>query len=287
MHVTLDTNVIGPLACPDLYPMCPDMPSVDAIRELIRTGRICAYLSEASTSLEAISNDDRIDSFLRQWATRSFPVQFPEPSPERKRVFAEALRLGLKVLHAPRIALGALIEFPEYAWAADINFSTKERQDRYHNYIRNQPDTGAENLKKLGAELVVAHRLNSSHLSHLASLPSWPSAEKLMWMEGLLAEYDSPRMFTSRKKFLAEFRDRLAEWFDMDIQASHYAYGNQYLCTFDSASNAGKSSIMHPNRISSNASQFCLAIVSPRELVEAARRQDNSFGVRLTGEQTL
>lgn len=268
MHVTLDTNVIGPLACPDLYPTCPDMPSVDAIREHIRNGKINAYLSEASTSLEAIANDERVDSFFRQWAKRRFPIQLPEPAPERKRVFAEALRLGLRVLHAPRIALGTFIKFPEAAWAEDINFSIKERQDRYHNYISSQPDTGDEKLKTLGAELVAAHGLNTAHLSQPASLPSWPSAEKLMWMEGLLAEYDSPTRFPSRKKFLAEFRDRLAEWFDLDIQASHYAYGNQYLCTFDSARNAGSSAIMHPNRTSSNAAQFGLAILSPRELVE-------------------
>ncbi len=271
MHVTLDTNVIGPLACPDLYPTWPDMPSIDAIRELIRDGRIIAYLSEASSSLEAIANDERVDSFLRQWATRKFPIQLPELAPERKRVFAEALLLGLRVLHAPRIALGTFIEFPETAWAEDINFPIKERQDRYHNYIRSQPDTGVEKLKTLGAELVAAHGLSTAHLSHLASIPSWPSAEKLMWMEGLLAEYDSPMRFSSRKKFLAEFRDRLAEWFDMDIQASHYAYGHQYLCTFDSANNAGASAIMHPTRISSNTAQFGLAILSPRELVEVVQ----------------
>lgn len=247
------------------------MPSVDAIRELIRNRTISAYLSEASTSLEAISNDERVDSFLRQWATRKFPIQFPEPAPERKRVFAEALLLGLKVLHAPRIALGTFIEFPESAWAEDINFPIKERQDRYNNFIRSQPDTGVEKLKTLGAELLAAHGLSTAHRSHLASLPSRPSAEKLMWMDGLLAEYDSPMRFSSRKKFLAEFRDRLAEWFDIDIQASHYAYGHQYLCTFDSASNAGASAIMHPTRISSNAAQFGLAIISPLELVEVVQ----------------
>lgn len=271
MHTTLDTNVFGPLACPDLYPKCPDMKSVDAIRELVRTGRISAYLSEASTSLEAIANDERIDTFLRQWATRKFPIQLPEPAPERKRVFAEAIRLGLKVLHAPRIALGTFIEFPETAWAEDSNFPLKERQDRYHEYLRDQPDTGVEKLKTLGAELVATHGLSTAHLSYLSSLPSWPSAEELMWMEGLLAEYDSPKRFSSRKKFLAEFRDTLAEWFDMDIQASHYAYGHQYLCTFDSASNAGASAIMHPSRVSSNAKKFGLTVVSPRELVGLIR----------------
>ncbi|MCA8318566.1 hypothetical protein [Burkholderia cepacia] len=54
------------------------MQSVDTIREFIKTGKLTAYLSEASTSLEAISNDARIDTFLRQWAGKKFPVQMPE-----------------------------------------------------------------------------------------------------------------------------------------------------------------------------------------------------------------
>lgn len=268
MHVTLDTNVINPLACPDLYPTCPDMEAVDLIRGFVRQRKINAYFSEASTSLEAIANDKRVDSFLRQWATGKFPIQLPEPSAERMKVFSEAIQLGLKVLHAPRIALGTLIEFPEMAWAEDINFTVEERQERYHSYIRSQPDVGLERLKTLGSELVAVHGLSTEHLSHLANLPSWPTAEKLMWMEGLLAEYDSPMKYLTRKKFLAEFRDRLSEGFDTDIQASHYAYGNRYLCTFDSARNAGASSIMNASRISSNNAQFGIVIVSPRELVE-------------------
>ena len=88
-----------------------------------------------------------------------------------------------------------------------------------------------------------------------------------MWMNGILAEYDSPKEFPTRKKFLSKFRDLVAEWFDLDIQASHYAYGNDYLCTFDLAKNAGASAIMHANRKSENTTQFGIQIVSPRELV--------------------
>jgi len=267
MKITLDTNVIGPLACPDLYPTCPDLPSINALRNLILEGTINAYLSEASTSLEAISNDERVDFFIRQWASENYPITLPDPSSERKRVFAEALRLGVKVLHAPRIALGALITFPDESWAADCRFSQKERLDRYHSYIRSQPHTGVARIKELGAELVTVHGLSTDHLKHLSSLPSWPTAEQLMWMNGLLAEYDSPKKFPSKKKFLSEFRDLVAEWFDLDIQASHYGYGNDFLCTFDSAKNAGASAIMHANRKSGNTTQFGIQIVSPKELI--------------------
>ena len=127
MDITLDTNVIGPLACPGLYPTCPDVPSIDSLRNLILSGKINAYLSEASISLEAISNDERVDFFIRQWASRNYPIALPDPSPERKRVFAEALRLGVKVLHAPRIALGALIAFPDESWACLLYTSPSPR----------------------------------------------------------------------------------------------------------------------------------------------------------------
>lgn len=268
MHVTLDTNIIGPLACPDLYPTCPDVLSIDTLRNLILGGSIDAYLSEASMSLEAISNDERVDTFIRQWASRNYPITLPDPSPERKRVFAEALRLGVKVLHAPRIALGTFFTFPDESWAVDRQFPQKERLDRYHSFITSQPHTGEERLKDFGAELVTIHDLSTDHLKHLSSLPSWPNAEKLMWMNGILAEYDEPKKFPSRKKFLSVFRDLVAEWFDLDIQASHYAYGNDYLCTFDSAQNAGVSAIMHANRKAGNMNQFGIQILSPKELIK-------------------
>jgi len=267
MEVTLDTNVVGPLACPDLYPDCQDVASIDALRNLIIDGKIHAYLSEASTSLEAISNDERVDSFLRQWVSGNYPITLPVPSEKRQRVFAEAVKLGIKVLHAPRIALGALITFPETSWAADKRFSEIERLDRFHSYIRSQPHNGVERIREFGAELVTVHGLSTDHLKHLSSLSSWPSAEKMMWMDGLLAEYDSPKKFPSCKKFLSEFRDLVAEWFDLDIQASHYGYGNDFLCTFDAARNAGASAIMHANRRSGNSSQFDIKIVSPKELI--------------------
>ncbi|MFA6222654.1 MAG: hypothetical protein WC647_10120 [Desulfomonilaceae bacterium] len=263
MHVTFDTNVINPLACPDMYEKtCPDMASVDVIRESIQSGRIHAYLSEASTSLEAISNEERLDSFLRQFASGKIPIQLPKPSSERIRVFSEAIQLGLRVLHAPRLGLTTFIEFPETAWAEDTNYLIDERQHRYHEYIRFQPDTGVETIKRLDAELIGIHGLGATHLS---TLPSSPIAANSMW-KGLLAEYGSPIKFRSKKKFLAEFRDRVAEWFDMDIQASHYAYGHDYLCTFDSGSKAGPYAIMHPNRVSINSSRFGIQIVSPSEL---------------------
>jgi len=265
MHVTFDTNVINPLACPDMYKKtCPDMASVNVIRESIRARQIYAYMSEASMSLEAISNDERVDVFFRQWASGTYPIQLPEPSDERKQVFSKAIQLGFRVLHVPRMGLKTFIWFPETVWAEDTSFQL----NRYGDYIYSQPDTGVTSIKKLGAELVTIHGLSTAHLAHLVILPSWPTAEEIMWLDGLLAEYDSPMKFTSRTKFLEEFREKVAEWFDTDIQASHYAYGHDYLCTFDCASKAGPSSIMHRDRIAINSKRFGINIVSPNKLVE-------------------
>lgn len=267
MHVTLDTNVIGPLACPELYSTCPDLIAIDVIRESICTKIIHAYISEASMSIEAISNEDRLDIFFRQWATMPSRINLPEPAPERIQIFDKVIKLGIKVLHVPRIALRTFIKFPQNVWAEDINFSIKERHDRYSKYIRSQPNTGVESIKRLGAELVTIHGLRTDHLTHLVTLPSWPTAEELMWMDGLLAEYDSPKKFSTRKRFLTKFRDLVAEWFDLDIQASHYSYGFDYLCTFDSANNTGINGIMHANRILINSSLFNIKIIKPSELV--------------------
>ena len=210
MHITFDTNVIGPLACPDLYSTCPDMSSVDTLRKMLRTKSIHGYMSEASMSLEAISNDERVDTFLRQWASKAYPIQLPEPSPERQRVFSEAYKLDIMVLHAPRIALGSFIEVPESCWASDANYGIQERQDRYHTYIRNQTNTGSSELKQLGAELVTIHGLSTNHLSHLAALPSWQSGNLAIWQSGNRVTQSPDRRITrqslNRQSVIRQFR---------------------------------------------------------------------------------
>lgn len=267
MKVTLDTNVFGPVASPELYSSAPQRGALDKIRELLQTCKIQGYISEGSFALEALSHSDRIDSFIRAWATEQYRIELPELPAQRISVINDALALGIKVLHVPRVALGSFYDVAEEDWAKDQNFPIAVRQNRYFTFARSFPEIGSGALKKLGAELVASHSLSTQHLSHLEALPSWPKAEDMMWMQGLLAEFDEPKNYPSQKKFIKEVRDLVAEWNDLDILASHYAYGNDVFCTLDSAKGAGATGILHPNQRERLQADFQVVVMSPEELV--------------------
>ena len=78
MHVTLDTNVFGPVASPEDYSACSSLDDCIAIAEGIRKGQITASISEASVSLEALNKKDRINQFFRSHALPSRKIIFPE-----------------------------------------------------------------------------------------------------------------------------------------------------------------------------------------------------------------
>lgn len=267
MRVTLDTNVFGPVAQPELYPNAPQREALDLIRQQIEVGKIQAFISEASLTMEGLTHADRIDVFIRAWATKQYPIDLPKLPEQRVEVIGNTLSLGIKVLHVPRIALGSFYDFSTEDWASDDLFQISDRQNRYFSFARDFPNIGSGALKKLGAKLVGTHSLSTQHLRHLEALPSWPSAQEMMWMQGLLAEFDQPKQYPTQKKFIKEIRELIAEWADLDILASHYSYGNDIFCTLDSARGAGSNGILHPNQRSIFASKFQVAILSPEEFV--------------------
>lgn len=268
MRVTLDTNVFGPVAAPMLYPDAPQIEALRAIRQEIESGNIQPFISEASLSLEGLTHADRIDVFIRAWATRQYPIELPKLPTQRVEVITNALSLGMRALHVPRVALGSFYELTEDNWAKDEIFPIAERLDRYSNFTRTFPTIGSDALKQLGAELVDNHSLDKQHLESLASLPSWPTASEMMWMKGLIAEFDRPKSFPTQNAFIKHVRELIAEWCDLDILASHYSYGNDIFCTLDSAKGTGSSGILHPAQRNTLVTNFGLSILSPEELVK-------------------
>lgn len=267
MRVTLDTNVFGPVASPKLYLNAPQVAALTSIRQKIENGNIEAFISEASLSMEGLTHADRIDVFIRAWATQQYPIELPKLPAQRVEVIANALKMGIKVLHVPRVALGSFYELTEENWSKDQLFPIAERQNRCSVFTRAFPNIGSDALKKFGAELVDIHALDTQHLEYLARLPSWPTASKMMWMKGLIAEFDQPKKFATQKALVKHVRELIAEWSDLDILASHYAYGNDVFCTLDSARGTGSSGILHPAQRNALVNNFELKIVSPEELV--------------------
>lgn len=267
MRATLDTNVFGPVASPELYPSAPQYAALNSIRHGIETGRIKAFISEASLTMEGLAHADRIDVFIRAWATQQYPIKLPTLPKQRLEVIENALSLGIKVLHVPRVALGSFYDLSDEHWAKDELFPIGERRNRYFDFAIAFPDIGSAALKHLGAELVRIHSLNTQHLAHLEKLPSWPPAAEMMWKQGLLAEFDQHKKFQTQKKFIKYVRELISEWNDLDILASHYSYGNDVFCTLDSARGTGTKGILHPSQRNVLTTTFGVRILSPEELV--------------------
>ena len=83
MDITLDTNIFGPVTLPDEYPTHVDIKSCMDLRNLLIAKRLNAYISEASLSLEALSHNARLDSFLRGWANKNSCIELLTPSKQR------------------------------------------------------------------------------------------------------------------------------------------------------------------------------------------------------------
>ncbi len=266
MHVTLDTNVFGPVASPEDYSACSSLDDCIAIAEGIRKGQITASISEASVSLEALNKKDRINQFFRSHALAPHKIILPKPSPKRLIIIEKALDLGITVMHVPRLGLGSVVAIPDSCWAKDNRYSMGQRQDRAARFMFDFPDKGPAPLKKLGTELVGLHDLD---LTTVPYVPTGRSAGEFLWIEGLIAEYDSPKLFPKRDKFSNHFNQLISEWMDLDIVGSHYAYGLDYFCTLDRGGSAGSTSILHPDN-DFILRKYNVQIVSPAELLDKA-----------------
>ena len=263
--VTLDTNVFGSVASHEDYPDHPEISACMEIKNLINENKISPYVSEASLSLEALDHSDRIDKFIREWATKTSGIILPSPSPMRIKIVEKAFQIGMKVLHVPRIAIGAFVNVPSNCWAKDSRHSIEERQTRHSKFIRNFPDIGPVQLKELGASLV---RLHSLDTSRIINFPGWPKPEELIWLKGIIAEFDDPKMFNNQKQFTKYIREIIGEWTDHDILASHYAYSFDYFCTCDMSKSTGAKGILHENKHADLESDYGIKIVAPSKIVE-------------------
>lgn len=266
MRVTLDTNVFAPVADLSAYPNCPDAPSCAALQHRIQAGAVTAFVSEASLTLEALSHEQRIDDFFREWATKGSGIRLPTPHPKRLQVVEDLLKLGVKVLRVPNIALGSFVTVADTSWAPDEQFPASERQSRHSRFVRSFPERRPSPLKQLGASLVTAHQIDTSSIPQV---PNGPAPECFLWIEGIVAEFDNPKQFKDRVSFVKHVRDLVAEWCDLDILASHYAYGNDYFCTFDAANATGTEGVLHGSNRATLKLQFGIDVVDPSGLLSA------------------
>jgi hypothetical protein len=168
--------------------------------------------------------------------------------------------MGFRCLHAPRIAYGEIIKVERDQWASDDLHDAGTRQQRQSDFLRHFQDFSYQALKSFGIQLLTLHSLTP--------LPS-------NWRNGLVAEEQTPRMFASKEFFLADVRNKLADWADFDMAAAHYAYGYDLLCTEDKGK-PRSNSIFSPTYAPDMKNRFHVEVV---DLMELAKRCWRQFGL--------
>lgn len=222
-------------------------PIYTKLYELINNGSIQPYFSEGLATMETIKKKDRKEHYANYKAGFSMSVDGeevsshngsggPEISEYLNRVVPQALELGFRFTHLPRIGAPKL-NIPDKYWAPDEKYSMKERQNRSFEC--------AQYIESLGAgKGKLMNELGASN-------------------GGLVQKTKIDNSVTDNK-----YSKAVGEWTDGDALAANYGYGIDYFCTNDRASNAGSSSIFHSTNLQQLEQRFPVNVVSPEELVQ-------------------
>src|SRR5258708_12168621 len=246
IRITFDTNAYSPITQPQLTRLITTGWRLTSDRRksklrrisswyfnwCIRRGRILAAIPEAAFAAEVLQNIERIDLIL---AIGTSKAANPPPIPEgRRALIQKALGMGFRVQHGARIAYGELVGVQRGQWASDDLFPAEERQKRSTNFLSHFLDYPKDSLRDLGEKLSAIHGLaaKNPHLAQDAAMLK-VSLDRFLWREGFAAEKQSQRMHASSDSFKNVVRDRLSDWADFDMAATHYAYGYDLLCTDD------------------------------------------------------
>lgn len=259
--VTFDSNVFQPIVRPDKFPADKEAVALEAIHAALRAGTITGLIAETMVDLEAIRRADRAAYFSGGLAnTKSSVIALPGggikmsislgPKPNAHpgvhpllaERFAEAVALGVRFMHCPRIGLPrpALIQDAWFAPEADDEARSK-RHDAFCSVGRaiEARGVGRAVVEKLGSSLAQAQ------------------GKSVTWFEGLgLAQ-------TSQG--VKQVADGVGEWADGDAVAAHIAYASDFFCTRDQGVSAGTSILTAPNR-AWLAAVYGVAFVTPGEL---------------------
>jgi len=265
MNIAFDTNIYGAIASPEDYKYLDNIEDCKLLNNAITENKIFPFLSSASLSLEALSHSQRIDEFFREWATKSSGITIPTPSDKRIEIVNKTLALGFKVLHVPRVALGEMVNIGKEFWAQDLLYDIRQRQERTTSFMEIHGSNGLPKLKDLGTELARMHDL---FVDDILRFPRWPDPYEFRWIEGIVAEFDKPLQFDTRKAFTKHVREIIAEMTDIDTLASVYGYGFSLFCTNDRSKGTGIKGILHQENFNNLKQNYEIEVITPSELLE-------------------
>lgn len=264
IHVTFDRNVCNAIRSRLRKEKSPDKDVYTEILAQIRAGTIYPYLSEATLTFELFCLEERLLILASYFACAAERPKLPQPSAKAEQWVRDLLAIGFRVLRGPsRIGLSSssFINL-NHGWAEDLRFPLEKRLERATNLIERFEQLGPSRLKRWGNELAKAHGLDrTTHQNDY-----WSPCPKILWFEGLMAEYQKPRCCSSKKDFFGKLRKIFSDWFDLDAVASHYGYGLDYFCTDEIGRGTVGDTIFHPDNLKILEREFNVHVVSAEEL---------------------
>jgi hypothetical protein len=236
MRITFDTNVFQPAVRPDRSQSDPDHAAFAKIKKALMDGTVRGFIPETIADLEAVKKIDRKSYFS---AAKPSVTATAEGLPDgrialrmtvgpskgshpginkfHEESFKEAIALGLRFMHCPRIGLPRPDQL-DPSWFATENSDELrgKRQEAFFDAVR------AIEAKGVGRAIV--ENIGNKHAK--------ASGRDMTWYQGLAL---AP---TSLDKAIVK---GIAEWADGDAVAAHIGYGNDVFCTRDVGKTAGRS----------------------------------------------
>jgi hypothetical protein len=275
MRVTFDTNVWNRMVFPELHIGEPNYQALVELKNAVRDGRICGFISEAFATIEAIKRENRAKFHVQN--TPKVRVkdesvgnglirltiqieanhdQHPGIGEEFEEELKEALALGIKLLSSPYIAVtvpNGLRHRPEIY--AEKVFATADYNERFGEVIKTIVDRGVGNGMLVGMVQEFAARLDG------------PRPKTLHDRALIYGVYELARQ-AGIKKDMRRIENAYSESADGDFVAAHIAYGNEYLCTDDRAKSVRSPSIFDVDNRAWLESKYGVKIVTSQELAE-------------------
>ncbi len=256
--VTFDSNVWRPVGDPQRFPNDPMYTTFVQINSALRSGKIEGRLSETVFTLEGIARSDRknllggykpkinvaaeeLSDGLIRISCSIGPDHSAHPGNNSylSSHLSDALSFGFKLMRCPRVA-GIINPDIKDEWYIQSTKPLNEIANKFGEVSRRieEASAGIANIKGIGSLYIIG----TQH-----------------WSQGLA---NAPM---TQDKAIAS---AVAEWADGDTISAHVAYGNQYVCTRDSAKAAGQNSVFSPNNRVWLEKEYGIQFISPEGLAK-------------------
>jgi hypothetical protein len=257
IRVTFDSNVWRNIASPNQFPKDQLFQTYQKINEFIQKKKMLPCLAETVFTLEAVKKTNRrafLESYEPEITTSaqetgdgqikiSMVIKpkanvHPGNNPYLSAHLQDALQIGFKLLHQPRLARVKNPDILEEWFLVDNDIPIEERQKKFECLLEIESrGCGISHIKNIGN--------NFSNGQH--------------WLDGIK---NAP---TSEDVNIAK---AVAEWADGDSVAAHIAYDNRYFCTKDQGKNTASNLILSKTNKQWLTSVYNVEFVTPIQLEE-------------------